>query len=291
MSSFMGKIAKLDSAMQRGLDNSFAFVFGGRVVPAEIEELLKQEAEDNLVRTYEGDTEAPNVFQVHVSPKDAVNLSSNHPTLAEDFADQLTRYERNQGWKSAGPMTVRIGVDESLRTGQLRAKTSVDANASGRCGFVGLSKLAKDHPEVMAAKNTSRPAAPAASSSTEVFEAASPAQEPAVAQPPADAPSKATVSLLLQDGSSRTFMVEEGSNIIGRSNDVDFRLPDTGVSREHAEITFNGQEAILVDLKSTNGTSVNDMPVDNWLLADGDVITVGHSNIEVRIINHPSGQA
>ena len=28
--SFMGKIAKLDSAMQRGLDNSFAYVFGGQ---------------------------------------------------------------------------------------------------------------------------------------------------------------------------------------------------------------------------------------------------------------------
>lgn len=290
MSSFMGKIAKLDSAMQRGLDNSFAFVFGGRVVPAEIEELLKQEAEDNLVRTYEGDTEAPNVFQVHVSPKDAVNLSTNHPTLAEDFADQLMRYERNQGWKSAGPMTVRIGVDDSLRTGQLRAKTSVDANASGRCGFVGLGKLAKDHPELQAQRKPA-PTAGEKPASTEVFEA-SPAEPPVSSEGTPDAAAPATsVSLLLQDGSSRTFLVEEGSNIIGRSNDVDFRLPDTGVSREHAEITFNGQEAILVDLKSTNGTSVNDMPIDNWLLADGDVITVGHSNIEVRIINRPQGQA
>lgn len=292
MASFMGKIAKLDSAMQRGLDNSFAFVFGGRVVPAEIEELLKQEAEDNLVRTYEGGIEAPNVFQVHVSAKDAVNLSTNHPTLAEDFADQLMRYERNQGWKCAGPMTIRIGVDESLRTGQLRAKTSSDANASGRCGFVGLSKLAKDYPELRAQRKPAPAESPAteAPASTEVFEASS-AQPVSAESTPDEAAPVASVSLLLQDGSSRTFRVEEGSNIIGRSNDVDFRLPDTGVSREHAEITFNGQEAILVDLQSTNGTSVNDMPIDNWLLADGDVITVGHSNIEVRIVHRPQGQA
>ena len=93
------------------------------------------------------------------------------------------------------------------------------------------------------------------------------------------------VSLLLQDGSSRTYYVNEGSNIIGRGNDVDFRLPDTGVSRKHAEIIWNGQDAILVDLQSTNGTTVNDTPIENWLLADGDVITVGHSHIEVRIVN------
>ena len=92
------------------------------------------------------------------------------------------------------------------------------------------------------------------------------------------------VSLLLQDGSSRSYMVQEGSNIIGRSNEADFRLPDTGVSRKHAEITWDGRDAILVDLQSTNGTAVNDMPIENWLLADGDVIAIGHSYIEVRIV-------
>lgn len=101
---------------------------------------------------------------------------------------------------------------------------------------------------------------------------------------PTTATGEPTVSLLLQDGSSRTYLVRQGSNILGRSNDADFRLPDTGVSRQHAEITWDGQVAVLVDLESTNGTTVNDEPVDNWMLADGDVITVGHSHIEVRIV-------
>ena len=92
-----------------------------------------------------------------------------------------------------------------------------------------------------------------------------------------------TVTLLLQDGSSRTYAVHEGSNIIGRGQQADFRLPDTGVSRQHAEVTWDGRNAVLVDLQSTNGTTVNDMKIDNWLLGDGDVITVGHSQLEVRI--------
>ena len=41
--------------------------------------------------------------------------------------------------------------------------------------------------------------------------------------------------------------------------------------------------SVLVDLHSTNGTMVNDSPIDNWLLADGDVISMGHSVMEVRI--------
>ena len=108
-----------------------------------------------------------------------------------------------------------------------------------------------------------------------------------MSEPTTETPQQAgesTVSLLLQDGSSRTYLVHEGSNILGRSNDSDFRLPDTGVSRQHAEITWDGQVAVLVDLQSTNGTTVNDEPVENWMLADGDVITLGHSNIEVRIV-------
>ena len=106
--SVMGRFAKLDSSLQRGLDNGFAFVFGGKVVPAEIEELLKQEAEDNVVHTYEGFVEVPNEFRVAVSPKDFKNLSSQAPTLPGDFADRLSRFFRNQRWVAAGPVVVEI---------------------------------------------------------------------------------------------------------------------------------------------------------------------------------------
>ncbi|MDK8896306.1 FHA domain-containing protein, partial [Corynebacterium sp. MSK006] len=111
-----------------------------------------------------------------------------------------------------------------------------------------------------------------------------PTDSAARSEPAQPAAATATVSLLLQDGSSRTYHVHEGSNILGRSTTADFRLPDTGVSREHAELSWNGHDAVLTDLKSTNGTTVNDTPVDNWLLDDGDVITMGHSRIEVRIV-------
>ena len=93
----------------------------------------------------------------------------------------------------------------------------------------------------------------------------------------------ATVTLQLDDGSGRTYQLREGANVIGRGQDAQFRLPDTGVSRRHLEIRWDGQVALLSDLNSTNGTTVNNAPVQEWQLADGDVIRLGHSEIIVRV--------
>jgi Protein of unknown function (DUF3662)/FHA domain len=91
------------------------------------------------------------------------------------------------------------------------------------------------------------------------------------------------VTLQLDDGSGRTYQLREGANIIGRGQDAQFRLPDTGVSRRHLEIRWDGHVALLSDLNSTNGTTVNNAPVQEWQLADGDVIRLGHSEIVVHI--------
>ncbi len=105
-------------------------------------------------------------------------------------------------------------------------------------------------------------------------------------QPPAGGdyrPGGAAVTLQLDDGSGRTYQLREGANVVGRGQDAQFRLPDTGVSRRHLEIRWDGQVALLSDLNSTNGTTVNNAPVQEWQLADGDVIRLGHSEIVVRV--------
>lgn len=89
--------------------------------------------------------------------------------------------------------------------------------------------------------------------------------------------------LTLDDGSNRNYQLTQGSNVVGRGQDAQFRLPDTGVSRRHLEITWDGQTAMLADLGSTNGTTVNGTPVQTWQLADADLIRVGHSSLVFRI--------
>lgn len=279
--SLMDRFARLDSSLQRGLDNGFALIFGGRVVPAEIEELLKQEALDNLGHPEDDHVMAPNLYVVGVSSRDLENLSQDRD-LPASFADQQYRFGRNQGWEFAGPLVVRIAEESGLHTGQLRVSSYIWSEPEQDSGFDAIEHAPVDEPEndrnednLDSLDDVNAPTTVSPAVAGKQSEQAERDEAPPAAQ---------SVSLLLQDGSSRTYHVREGSNIIGRSNDADFRLPDTGVSRQHAEITWDGSDAVLADLQSTNGTNVNENPVDNWLLADGDVITVGHSHIEVRII-------
>ena len=281
--ALMDKLAKIDSSLQRGLDNGFAAVFGGRVVPAELEELLKQEAQDGLRADEDDNIIAPNVYAVGVSSKDLENLSQDMD-LPTQLAGQITRFVRNLDWGLFGPVVVRIAEESGLRTGQLRVSSYIDESPDVDSGFDAIlaDRAAPAYPS-----DPVMPAAPAPL--PQEAEMNQPYEEPQFAPTPASVPPQParsagpSVSLLLQDGTNRTYQVREGSTILGRSNDADFRLPDTGVSRQHAEIVFDGSTAFLVDLQSTNGTTVNDQPIDNWELADGDVISIGHSNIEVRI--------
>jgi hypothetical protein len=91
-----------------------------------------------------------------------------------------------------------------------------------------------------------------------------------------------TASISMDDGSGRSYQLTEGTHVIGRGQDSAFRLPDTGVSRRHFEISWDGHQATLTDLGSTNGTTVNGNPVQSWQLNDGDVIRVGHSSLVFR---------
>jgi len=96
---------------------------------------------------------------------------------------------------------------------------------------------------------------------------------------PAAPPQEMTATLSIDDGSGRNYQLQRGSNVIGRGQDASFRLADTSVSRRHVDVYFDGQAAVLHDLGSTNGTTVNGSSVQTWQLADGDVIHIGHSTV------------
>jgi pSer/pThr/pTyr-binding forkhead associated (FHA) protein len=75
--------------------------------------------------------------------------------------------------------------------------------------------------------------------------------------------------------------------VIGRGDNVDIKLDDIKSSREHAEITKVGASYILSDLKSQNGTVLNEDKVTQKELKDGDKIIIGQtvlkfSKVEVK---------
>lgn len=100
--------------------------------------------------------------------------------------------------------------------------------------------------------------------------------------PPAYQQQQRVRHLLTVDGSQQWMELQPGSNVIGRGQDADLRLPDTGVSRRHIDIRFDGSGAVLHDLGSTNGTTVNGHRAQSWQLQHGDVVRLGHTVIVYR---------
>ncbi|MDO4574554.1 MAG: SpoIIE family protein phosphatase [Planctomycetia bacterium] len=67
----------------------------------------------------------------------------------------------------------------------------------------------------------------------------------------------------------KTYPVHGGSHILGRGQDCDIHLDVAAVSRKHARIYKQDDHYVLEDLKSRNGTMVNNRPV-------ADSVTLNH---------------
>lgn len=78
--------------------------------------------------------------------------------------------------------------------------------------------------------------------------------------------------------------LDGGCLTIGSLAESDLRLDAEGVSRTHARITSVGNDDILEDLRSTNGTLVNGQPVTRHILQNDDVIEI--ADVQIRYRNH-----
>ena len=64
--------------------------------------------------------------------------------------------------------------------------------------------------------------------------------------------------------------------VLGRGSDCEIRINDHSVSRRHARIQPGADGYYAVDLQSTNGTFVNDVPASMYKLKDGDYLRIGN---------------
>ncbi len=76
---------------------------------------------------------------------------------------------------------------------------------------------------------------------------------------------------------------------IGRSGKNDIVIDNMAVSRKHARVYREGPRFIVEDLKSLNGTFVNNKKVSQWILSDHDQILIGkHTLVFIDEEDQPS---
>ena len=74
---------------------------------------------------------------------------------------------------------------------------------------------------------------------------------------------------------------QERELLIGRHQACDVVLLDPSVSRQHARLIFRDGSWILLDLGSTNGTTVNGAPATRCELRPGDQVALGNERLTV----------
>jgi diguanylate cyclase (GGDEF)-like protein len=76
--------------------------------------------------------------------------------------------------------------------------------------------------------------------------------------------------------------------LLGRDKSVEIQLDDANISRQHAQLTFDGDKIFIEDLGSRNGTFLNDEPIGatKVALAKEDMIKLGSTVLKYL----PAGQ-
>ncbi len=82
-------------------------------------------------------------------------------------------------------------------------------------------------------------------------------------------------------GAGDRFNLHSGINSVGRNATNDVRLHEASVSSFHCELEVTADRLWLRDLQSTNGTRLNDRPIEAAEVRAGDVLTVGHLRLQL----------
>jgi serine/threonine protein kinase len=96
---------------------------------------------------------------------------------------------------------------------------------------------------------------------------------------PSSSPSVRLVAL----PTGKEIRIRREKSVLGRSSDCDIVVRAADVSKHHCQILVEADRVVVEDLGSANGTYVNDRPVQQARLRDGDCLRVADHEFEVYL--------
>ncbi|GGK34995.1 hypothetical protein GCM10010124_29570 [Pilimelia terevasa] len=242
----MSVLQRFEKRLEGMVEGAFAKVFKGVVHPVEILNAMQREAEAHKAILAGGRTLVPNRYVIDLSPYDHSRLAPYAAALAQELAQSQAEFIGEQGWTVYGDVIVEVERGEGLDTGMFRVTAEV---------YTGGDVA---------------PAGQGGYQSGQYDSGGGGYQQ-----------SGGGARLMASDG--RSYPLQAGSTVIGRGDQATLRLPDVGISRRHARLDFDGAQAVLTDLGSTNGTMVNGQRVSAVSLNPGDMIQLGTTTLTFRV--------
>ena len=266
----MGLLQKFEDSLDRVVNGAFAKAFKAEVQPVELAAALQRDVDDRASVLDRDRTVIPNVFHVELSDHDYKRLAVFKDALAAELATLVTTYAGEQHYTLLGEVRVTLSEDDELETGIFRVRSEAKAEVTSRAGVV---EAAEPAPPASAA------AAPSSAASAAPEATSSPDEHPA-AQSHESSGSQSGGQPRLEVG-GQAYPLLRAITLMGRGTDADIRVEDPGVSRKHCEIVV-GNPAIIRDLKSTNGTFVDGIRIDESTLTEGAIVKLGGTAFTFR---------
>ena len=237
-------LSEFERRLEGAVEGFFARAFRSGLQPIELAKALPRYGEEHGQLSASG-TVVPNVYRFRVSPEDHERLAAYGDRLPRELADVVVRTAEERGWELPGPAVVHVVADPEIKYGMFAL------NGRGEPGAADEA------------------AAPAAGDTTGVLAAAA-------------TPETVSGGLTLV-GPDGTELVLSGDRCtVGRLRTCDLQISDSTVSREHAAFVKRADGWWVLDLGSTNGTTVNGTRVAEHAVRPGDEVTVGDVTLTLR---------
>ena len=98
--------------------------------------------------------------------------------------------------------------------------------------------------------------------------------------------------VLLSEGFAGTaFELKAEKTTVGRVSDNNFEIPESSVSSHHAEIILRGNEVLIRDLGSTNGTFIGGERITEAVLKPGQILRFGTIDLRLESGEVPTAAA
>jgi len=105
------------------------------------------------------------------------------------------------------------------------------------------------------------------------------ALEPEIDEQDDDARDRAYLIVIAGSNVGEMHKLDHNLTVLGRSVDSNVRLIDDGISRHHCRIRLEGNQVVVEDLASRNGTFCNGERLSHHILQDGDKLQLGKTTI------------
>jgi hypothetical protein len=237
---------RFEQSFERLVEGSIGRVFRSSMQPAEIGRKLERAMIDKQVVSV-GTILVPNEYKVALHPDDMAGFTDFTASLCREMENWLTNVAAERNFTMIDRPHVQIAAAENVPRRAIHVVSSIADHAGPTSSPVNHAQR------------------------TEIYRFARSRQ----------APANIRLRVVSGPGQGRDIEIGYGVTTVGRASDNDLVLDSSDVSRHHARLEHAPGQLRVIDLQSTNGTSVNGTRIAEQVVRPGDQITFGASTVRV----------